>query len=192
VLGSRCRARPTWATAGRVLAAVPMAAVTGVVTMFAVIYTAVLLPVGIGFAALPLLRTWVGWRVAAARRRAGTRTVAEPCHPAGEGRLRGARKNSTTAASSNDGEFGTSITTSAPATAAASPFPVSVSTPVFGEAATVSCLCSAGPSTSFDPISPVPPITTIFIANLLSPTASVAARRQLRQGGRPFCDPMRT
>lgn len=84
------RARPTWAAAGRVLTALPMAAVTGVVTMFAVIYTAVLLPVGIGFLALPLLRAGVRWRVAAARRRVGDGAAAEGCSPPREGRVRGA------------------------------------------------------------------------------------------------------
>ena len=44
-------------------------------------------------------------------------------------------KNSSTAASSNEGELETSMTTSAPSSTSASPSPVSVLTPVLGDAA---------------------------------------------------------
>src|SRR3954470_9214529 len=72
-----------------------------------------------------------------------------------------------TAASSNDGEFATSITTDAPATASGSPSPVSELTPVFGAAATTSWPCSERVATTFAPISPVPPTTTIFMGEPL-------------------------
>jgi hypothetical protein len=47
-------------------------------------------------------------------------------------------KNSSTAASSNDGEFDTSTTTLAPSSALARPSPVSVMTPESGDAGTAS------------------------------------------------------
>src|SRR5437762_8667476 len=72
-------------------------------------------------------------------------------------------KNFSTAASSQEGEFDTSTTTEAPFSTSASPSPVKVLTPVLGAAATASCPCSRSLLTSFDPMSPVPPITTIFI-----------------------------
>src|SRR5215813_12554304 len=72
-----------------------------------------------------------------------------------------------TAASSNDGEFETSTTTCAPLSTSANPSPVRVFTPVLGAAATASCPSALSFVMSFDPISPVPPITTIFICLLL-------------------------
>ena len=72
-------------------------------------------------------------------------------------------KNSSTAASSNDGEFDTSTTTDAPCSASASPSPVMVLTPVLGAAASGSWPCSRSRSTTFAPSRPVPPMTTIFI-----------------------------
>src|SRR5690348_13881532 len=72
-------------------------------------------------------------------------------------------KNFSTAESSQDGEFDTSTTTEAPFSTSASPSPVRVLTPVLGAAATASCLCSRSLLTSFDPMRPVPPITTIFM-----------------------------
>src|ERR1700751_2032920 len=72
-------------------------------------------------------------------------------------------KNFSTAESSQDGEFDTSTTTEAPFSTSASPSPVTVLTPDLGAAATASCPCSRSFSTSLDPMSPVPPITTIFI-----------------------------
>src|SRR5262245_26502612 len=72
-------------------------------------------------------------------------------------------KNFSTAASSQEGEFDTSTTTEAPFSASASPSPVRLLTPELGDAATVSRPCSRSLLTSFDPMSPVPPITTIFI-----------------------------
>ena len=75
-------------------------------------------------------------------------------------------KNSITASSSNEGEFETSITTSAPSSTSARPSPVSVLTPESGDAATASWSSSARQATTFEPISPVPPMTTIFMAFL--------------------------
>src|SRR5262245_57938256 len=82
-------------------------------------------------------------------------------------------KNSRTALSSNEGEFVTSTTTSAPASASASLSPVRVLTPEEGEADTASWPRSRG--ISFLPISPLPPITTIFMPGLLEcgPAGSV-------------------
>src|SRR5882724_195629 len=72
-------------------------------------------------------------------------------------------KNFSTAASSHEGEFVTSTTTDAPFSASASPSPVTLLTPELGDAATASCPWSRSVLTSFDPMSPVPPTTTIFI-----------------------------
>src|SRR6266478_3004047 len=47
--------------------------------------------------------------------------------------------------------------------ASASPSPVRVLTPDLGDAAIASCACSRNLVTSFDPIRPLPPITTIFM-----------------------------
>src|SRR5215468_568453 len=74
-------------------------------------------------------------------------------------------KNAITAASSHDGEFVTSTTTLAPASAWASPSPVRLLTPEEGEADTASWPRSRG--ISFLPMSPLPPITTIFMTGLL-------------------------
>src|SRR5262249_48373056 len=77
-----------------------------------------------------------------------------------------------TAASSHEGEFDTSTTTEAPFSTSASPSPVSVLTPEFGDAAIASYPCSRNFVTSFDPMSPLPPITTIFtIASFISTEA---------------------
>src|SRR5947209_2962005 len=67
------------------------------------------------------------------------------------------------AVSSKEGEFDTSTTTEAPLRTSASPSAVRVLTPVLGDAATASCPCSRSLITSFDPMRPVPPITTIFM-----------------------------
>src|SRR6185503_15825003 len=75
-------------------------------------------------------------------------------------------KKSRTAASSQAGAFETSTTTSAPARASFRPSPVRVLTPVSGDAASGSWPAPRSFSTSFDPISPVPPITTIFLTFL--------------------------
>jgi hypothetical protein len=75
-------------------------------------------------------------------------------------------KNFSTAASSKEGEFDTSTTTEAPLRASARPSPVMVLTPESGDAATASWPCSRSLLTSFDPMSPVPPMTTIFTVNL--------------------------
>jgi hypothetical protein len=70
-------------------------------------------------------------------------------------------KNSITSSGANDGELLTSTTVSAPRRAASTPSPLSVSTPVRGEAATASWPWSASFSTTFEPMSPVPPMTMI-------------------------------
>src|SRR6185369_14097350 len=72
-----------------------------------------------------------------------------------------------TATSSKDGEFETSTTTWAPLSTSANPSPVSVLTPVLGAAATASWPLALSFVMSFDPIRPMPPITTIFIYFLL-------------------------
>jgi hypothetical protein len=43
------------------------------------------------------------------------------------------------------------------------PSPVRVLTPELGDAATASCPCWRNLVTSFEPMSPLPPITTIFM-----------------------------
>src|SRR6185437_2642763 len=55
-------------------------------------------------------------------------------------------------------------TTWAPLSTSASPSPVRVLTPVLGAAATASYPRALSFAMSFDPIRPVPPITTIFIS----------------------------
>src|SRR5262245_11073416 len=72
-------------------------------------------------------------------------------------------KNSSTALSSNEGELARSIATCVPAMACLSPSPVMVLTPVLGEAATTSWLPWRRMATVFEPIRPVPPMTTIFM-----------------------------
>src|SRR5690348_12298364 len=75
-------------------------------------------------------------------------------------------KNSSTALSSNDGELARSITTCAPETASLTPSPVIVLTPLLGEAATTSWPCRRRMATVFEPMRPVPPMTTIFMGYL--------------------------
>src|ERR1700753_3736372 len=72
-------------------------------------------------------------------------------------------KNSSTALSSNEGELARSITTCAPARASLSPSPLMVLTPLLGEAARTSWAPWRRMATVFEPIRPVPPITTIFM-----------------------------
>src|SRR3954447_16979047 len=90
--------------------------------------------------------------------------------PAAASAARGLRpevsKNSSTALSSNEGELARSTTTCAPATASSSPSPVMVLTPVLGEAATTSWSPWRRMATAFEPIRPVPPMTTIFMTAL--------------------------
>src|SRR6059058_3234902 len=76
-------------------------------------------------------------------------------------------KNSSTALSSNEGELARSITTCVPAMASLRPSPVMLLTPELGEAATTSWPPWRRMATVFEPIRPVPPITTIFIVRLL-------------------------
>jgi hypothetical protein len=87
------------------------------------------------------------------------------------------RKKSSTASSANEGEFETSTRTSAPSSTSANPSPVSVSTPESGDAGTASWPCSASFRTSFEPISPLPPITTIFMGCLPSRAPAAPGRR---------------
>src|SRR5215472_9810043 len=82
-------------------------------------------------------------------------------------------KNSSTALSSNDGELVRSITTCAPAMASLSPSPVMLLTPLLGEAATTSWPRWCRMATVFEPIRPVPPMTTIFM--VYSPSSTAAA-----------------
>src|SRR5262245_12796464 len=79
-------------------------------------------------------------------------------------------KNSSTALSSNEGELARSITTCAPARASFSPSPVMLLMPLLGEAAMTSWPRSRRMATVFEPISPVPPMTTIFMAYPPLPT----------------------
>src|SRR5260370_19256621 len=72
-------------------------------------------------------------------------------------------KNSSTALSSNEGELARSITTCAPAMASLRPSPVMLLTPLLGEAATTSWPPWRRMATVFEPIRPVPPMTTIFM-----------------------------
>ena len=72
-------------------------------------------------------------------------------------------KNSSTALSSNEGELARSITTCVPAMASLRPSPVMVLTPLLGEAATTSWPPWRRMATVFEPIRPVPPMTTIFM-----------------------------
>src|SRR5215831_11132513 len=75
-------------------------------------------------------------------------------------------KNCSTAASSQFGAFETSTTTDAPSMTSASPSPVRVLTPDLGDAGTICWRCVRGFRTSFDPMSPVPPVTMIFELHL--------------------------
>jgi hypothetical protein len=72
-------------------------------------------------------------------------------------------KNSITASSAHEGEFDTSTTTWASANVSASPSPVRVLTPDDGDADTASWPRSFSSGISFFPISPLPPMTTIFM-----------------------------
>src|SRR5512132_1501781 len=82
-------------------------------------------------------------------------------------------KNSSTALSSNEGELARSITTCAPAMASLSPSPVMLLIPLLGEAATTSWPPWRRMATVFEPIRPVPPMTTIFMVILSYPQALV-------------------
>jgi hypothetical protein len=98
-------------------------------------------------------------------------------------------KNLKTAASSQEGEFDTSITTDAPVRASARPSPVRVLTPVLGEADTASWPCSPSLVTSFAPMSPLPPMTTIFIeGSFLSAGGTRPSGRRAKTGQPPRCD----
>src|SRR5215831_2171067 len=77
-------------------------------------------------------------------------------------------KNSRAALSSHTGAFATSTTTSAPSSALAKPSRVMVFTPVLGEAGSTSWPRSLRFFTSFVPMRPVPPMTTIFTASFRS------------------------
>src|SRR4051794_22990142 len=72
-------------------------------------------------------------------------------------------KNSSTALFSNEGELARSITTCAPAMASLIPSPVMLLMPLWGDAATTSWPPRRRMATVFEPIKPVPPITTIFM-----------------------------
>src|SRR5499426_3949793 len=72
-------------------------------------------------------------------------------------------KNASTAWSSQEGALARSITTCVPAMASVRPSPVMLLTPVVGEAATTSWPLWRRMATAFEPMRPVPPMTTIFI-----------------------------
>src|SRR5215467_5273706 len=72
-------------------------------------------------------------------------------------------KNSSTALSSNEGELVRSITACAPVMASLSPSPVMLLTPLLGEPARTSWPLWRRMATVFEPIRPVPPMTTIFM-----------------------------
>src|SRR5215471_12010620 len=74
-------------------------------------------------------------------------------------------KNASTALSSKDGELARSTTTSAPARALFRPSPVMVLTPPLGDAARTSWPAWRRMATTFEPIRPVPPMTTIFMVH---------------------------
>src|SRR5215472_10554350 len=71
-------------------------------------------------------------------------------------------------ASSKVGEFVRLTTTPAPSSASGRPCPVSRSRPVDGECGTASCPLAFRILTTCDPISPVPPMTAMFICLVLS------------------------
>lgn len=75
-------------------------------------------------------------------------------------------KNSNTALSSREDGLVTSITTWVPTIAVFSPSPVIVLTPEVGEAAVTSWLRLCSSATALLPISPVPPMTRIFMIDL--------------------------
>src|SRR5262245_7624473 len=90
-------------------------------------------------------------------------------------------KNAITAASSHDGAFVTSTTTFAPASAWASPSPVRLLTPDDGDAGMTSWPCRRRIVTSFFPMSPLPPITTIFMLHSLERKELDVAHRTARE-----------
>src|SRR5918995_1325494 len=104
-------------------------------------------------------------------------------------------KNSSTALSSNEGEWGRSTPPCGPAMPFLGPSPVMVLTPVLGEAATTSWPPWRRMATVFEPIRPVPPITTIFMVRLRlevgdkTATGSVCSTRTLLlvNVGAAFC-----
>ena len=65
-------------------------------------------------------------------------------------------------------EFDTSTTTAAPFKASASPSPVTALMPELGDEATTSCPSAPSFVTSFEPMSPLPPTTVIFMSVLIS------------------------
>src|SRR5262245_57148045 len=102
-------------------------------------------------------------------------------------------KNSSTALSSNEGELARSITTCVPAMASLSPSPVTVLIPLRGEAATTSWPPWRRMATVFEPIRPVPPITTIFMVDPpLSMTGDRPAGEKRDEFALPHRSPLRT
>src|SRR5215470_8352990 len=102
-------------------------------------------------------------------------------------------KNSSTALSSNEGELARSITTCAPAMASLSPSPVMVLTPLLGDAARTSWPPWRRMATVFEPIRPVPPITTIFMVDPpLSLTGDSPAGEKRYELALPHRSPLRT
>jgi hypothetical protein len=87
-------------------------------------------------------------------------------------------KKASAAAGSNDRELARSTTASAPAKAASRPSPVRVFTPVSGAAASASWPAPRRRATTFEPMSPVPPMTTIFMLS------SQGKARRLERGAK--------
>ena len=91
------------------------------------------------------------------------------------------RKNSITAASSHDGELDTSITTDAPAMASCESFAGQRVDPGVRRGRSASCPREPSILTTFEPIRPVPPITTIFMSiPLCPPEPRMPSGHQLR------------
>src|SRR5499425_452039 len=95
-------------------------------------------------------------------------------------------KNSSTALSSNEGELARSITTCVPVMASLRPWPLMVLTPVLGEAATTSWPLWRRMGAVFEPIRPVPPMTTIFMFRFLSSIGSECSLRHRQPCARLF------
>lgn len=88
--------------------------------------------------------------------------------PGGRDQVVHRRTKNSSDASSNVGELLRLTTTSAPASASGRPDPLSRSRPVDGECGTASCPSAARILTTCDPMSPVPPMTAIFMMSAFS------------------------
>src|SRR5437870_4324689 len=98
-------------------------------------------------------------------------------------------KNPNTALSSNEGELARSITTCAPAMASLRPSPVMLLTPLLGEPATTSWPPWRRMATVFEPIRPVPPMTTIFMVYPRLSTTQMGSNAWPNVADRQRCNP---